>query len=107
MADVYYIVCNGADGYSTCTECEEENFNLLAFWKQLNQVKLERNHMNAFLRGFSCTHRDNSSTIYLNTHSIHPSIDQLGSYILNGPSSLQLIITYSSTRCVGGMLPNF
>lgn len=50
------VLC--ADGpyeYSTCTECEEEEFNLLAFWEQLNEIKLEGNHMNAVLRrqGFS------------------------------------------------------
>ena len=47
------------DAGSTCTECEEEELNLLAFWKQLNEVKLEGNHGNAVLRGqgFSCTHR--------------------------------------------------
>lgn len=39
------------DAGSTCTECEEEELNLLAFWKQLNEVKLEGNHGNAVLRG--------------------------------------------------------
>ena len=42
----------------TCTECEEKDLDLLALWKQLNEVKLERNHLNAVLRGqgFSCTY---------------------------------------------------
>lgn len=48
--------------YSTCAEREEEEFNLLTFWEQLNEVKLERNHVDAALRdqSFSCTHRTNS-----------------------------------------------
>ena len=54
--DVRYILlvievqCAGPYEYSTCAECEEEEFNLLAFWEQLNEIKLEGNHMNAVLR---------------------------------------------------------
>lgn len=60
--------------HSTCTECEEEEFNLLAFWEQLNEVKLKRNHVNAVLRGqsFSCTHRESQSLrLHLSNRAIH------------------------------------
>lgn len=55
------VEVNCADGlyeYCTCAECEEEDLHLLAFREQLNEVKLERNHVNAVLQGwgFSCTH---------------------------------------------------
>lgn len=52
---------------TTCTECEEEELHLLAFWEQLNEIKLEWNHVDAVLRsqGFSCTCRTNTSTGYL------------------------------------------
>lgn len=42
----------------TCAECDEKQLNLLAFWEQLNEVKLERDHVDALLRDqmFSCTH---------------------------------------------------
>lgn len=46
-------------GQGTCTEREEEELHLLAFWKQLNQVKLERNHVNALAKVFSCGHKGN------------------------------------------------
>lgn len=39
----------------TGTECEEEEFNLLTVWEQLNEVKLERNHMDTVLRGQDIT----------------------------------------------------
>lgn len=43
----------------TCTKCEEEEFNLLTFWEQMNEIKLERNHVNGALRdqSFLCTHK--------------------------------------------------
>lgn len=44
---------------STCTEGEEEELHLLALWKQLNQVKLEGNHVNALAKVFSCGHKGN------------------------------------------------
>lgn len=36
--------------YSTCIECEEEEFNLLTTWKKLDKIKLEGNHLDAVLR---------------------------------------------------------
>lgn len=63
---IILIVTDGTEEYSTCTECEEEELDLLALWEQLNEVKLKRDHVNAVLtgRGFSCTNTGNTSTIH-------------------------------------------
>lgn len=47
----------------TCAECDEKQLDLLAFWEQLNEVELERNHVDVLLRDqmFSCTHDGKSS----------------------------------------------
>lgn len=50
---------NCADNLSedyTCAECEEKEFHLLAFGEQLNEVELERNHVDVLLgdQMFSC-----------------------------------------------------
>jgi len=67
------VLCHNRWSVQTCAECEEEDFNLLALWEQLDEVKLERNHVNTVLsgQGFSYKHtHTHTHTIWLTSQHI-------------------------------------
>lgn len=83
-------MAEGDELWCTCTESEEEELHLLAFWKQLDQVKLKRNHLNALPEGFSCRHKGNRNLF--NFLHFKSSIHKLKSNMLR---DLKLVLRFS------------